>query len=230
VKKNWAVLFILPFRNNNFKKKDRLVYFGYKTMGKKEHTRQFIIEKAAIIFNQKGYAGTSIKDITEAAQLSKGGFYGNFRSKEEIAIEAFEYSVNTVTQKARERSLTKVKSYDKLIESIQFYREYIFNEPVEGGCPILNMAPEVDDTNPEMRSRVTKALDNWQYSVKRVVEKGIENGEIHHYANAEAFATLFVAMLEGGIMMSRVYKNPKHLHIVLDQLEKMVRTELICNY
>ena len=198
-------------------------------MGKKQHTRQLIIEKAALIFNKKGYAGTSIGNIMEAASLSKGGFYGNFNSKEEVAIEAFEYSVNTVTNKARQRSLQKEKSIDKLIAAIDFYREYIFNEPVEGGCPILNMAPEVDDTNIEMRKRVTKALDNWQYSISRVVEKGILNNEISPEINSEEFATLFVAMLEGGIMMTRVYKTPKHLRIVLNQLEKMVKNELTIN-
>lgn len=196
-------------------------------MGKKEQTRQLIIEKAAIIFNQKGYAGSSIQDILTATNLTKGAIYGNFESKNEIAIEAFKYSVDLVTQAVRERSLKKTKSYDKLMEAVKFYRDYLFNEPVEGGCPILNMAPEVDDTNPEMRQRVVKALENWQYSVKRVVEKGIENGEIKPNVQADEFSILFVASLEGGIMMSRLYKESRHLHIVLDQLERIIRNELM---
>jgi TetR/AcrR family transcriptional repressor of nem operon len=60
-------------------------------MTKAERTRQFIIEKAAPIFNQKGVAGTSMSDIMEATKLAKGGLYGNFESKEEICVEAYKY-------------------------------------------------------------------------------------------------------------------------------------------
>jgi TetR/AcrR family transcriptional repressor of nem operon len=47
-------------------------------MSKGENTRQFIIEKAALIMNQKGIAGTSISDIMEATKLAKGGIYRRF--------------------------------------------------------------------------------------------------------------------------------------------------------
>lgn len=204
-------------------------------MGKRERTRQFIVEKAAHIFNQKGYAGTSMSDILEATNLSKGAIYGCFsdeekqglKGKQAIAVAAFDYSVDLVTRHVRNRSRKKTKSFDKLFAAIDFYREYIFNEPVEGGCPILNMAPEVDDTNPILRDRVVNAMSNWEYSIKRVIEKGIQKGEINPEVNAQEFAVFFVAALEGGILLAKTHKKSKHLHIVLNQLEKMVKTELI---
>ena len=60
-------------------------------MLKAERTRQFIIEKAAVLLNTKGMAGTSISDIMEATKMAKGGIYGNFENKEEICLEAFNY-------------------------------------------------------------------------------------------------------------------------------------------
>lgn len=48
---------------------------------KSERTRQFIIEKVAPIFNRKGYAGTSLSDLTEATGLTKGAIYGNFKKQ-----------------------------------------------------------------------------------------------------------------------------------------------------
>lgn len=41
-------------------------------MTKAEKTRNFIVEKTAPIFNMKGYAGTSLNDITAATGLTKG--------------------------------------------------------------------------------------------------------------------------------------------------------------
>ena len=48
-------------------------------MGKSKETRKLIIEKAAILFNQKGFHGTSMADIMDATELTKGGIYGNFK-------------------------------------------------------------------------------------------------------------------------------------------------------
>jgi len=54
---------------------------GFYYMGKAEQTRRMIIEKAAPIFNKKGYLGTSISDLTKSTGLTKGAIYGNFKDK-----------------------------------------------------------------------------------------------------------------------------------------------------
>src|SRR5947208_3176859 len=71
-------------------------YCSLVMLTKSDRTRQFIIEKAAHLFNTKGYAATSMSDIIEATGLAKGGIYGNFKSKGEIAVEAFEYAAKKV--------------------------------------------------------------------------------------------------------------------------------------
>jgi TetR/AcrR family transcriptional repressor of nem operon len=43
-------------------------------LSKSERTKQFIIEKTAPVFNKKGFAGTSISDLTDATGLTKAVF------------------------------------------------------------------------------------------------------------------------------------------------------------
>ena len=62
-------------------------------MSKAGRTRQFIIETTAGIFNTKGYAGTSMSDITEATGLTKGSIYGNFGNKEDVALAVFDHKL-----------------------------------------------------------------------------------------------------------------------------------------
>lgn len=195
-------------------------------MTKKERTRQYIIEQSAPLFNQKGYAGTSLHDIMETTGLKKGGIYGNFESKEEIAVASFEYAVGLVTEKVKLRADQKLKSYDKLQVVVDFYRNYLTNPPIDGGCPILNTSIEADDTNPRLRNRVIEALDNWRGSMAGTIRKGIRRKEIKPTIDAEEFATLFIATLEGGIMMSKVYQKIQPLNIVLNHLERMIQEEL----
>ena len=61
-------------------------------MKKGERTRHAIVEKAAGVFNTKGYFGSSMNDIVLETGLEKGGIYNHFASKEELALEVFDYA------------------------------------------------------------------------------------------------------------------------------------------
>lgn len=49
-----------------------------------EQTQERIIEASVKLFLEKGYEQTTIQDILDALNLSKGGLYHHFKSKEEI--------------------------------------------------------------------------------------------------------------------------------------------------
>ena len=61
-----------------------------------KRTRQLIIESAAPIFNKKGYAGTSMSDLTTATGLTKGSIYGNFKDKDDVAVHAFQHNIDLI--------------------------------------------------------------------------------------------------------------------------------------
>ena len=61
-------------------------------MSKAQQTKARIVRQAAELFNQKGYAGSSIADVMQATGLKKGGIYNHFKSKDELALAAFDYA------------------------------------------------------------------------------------------------------------------------------------------
>ncbi len=191
-------------------------------MTKAERTRQMIIDRAANLFNQRGYAGTSMQDIMESTGLTKGGLYGNFKSKEEIAVAAFEHAVAVVKYQVGKRTHVINNSLDKLKAVVYFYKEHLFDPPVAGGCPILNTSIEADDNNPVLREKVVAALKYWQERIAITIRKGIEAGEIQPNADIDHFSSVFISTLEGGIMLSRVYKNQQPFEAVSAQLLRMI--------
>lgn len=199
-------------------------------MKKSEKTRQLIVEKSAALFNQKGYAGTSIQDIMAATGLTKGGIYGNFKKesgdkkgvKEEIAVAAFLHAVKVVNEEVQKRTFVIENSIDKLKAVTYFYKERVMNPPIEGGCPILNTSIDVDDSQPALRKKVVKAVQYWKDRIIKTLEKGIANGQIRKDVNAEEFATLFIGTLEGGLMMARIFNDNHHFDIMADQLIKLI--------
>lgn len=196
------------------------------TVSKAERTRQLIIEKSAHLFNQKGFAGTSMQDIMAATGLTKGGIYGHFESKEEIALAAFEHATSYLTKLIADKLAAHTSARNKLSALISFYRNYLLTPPIIGGCPVLNTSVEADDTNPQLRAGVIKILNRLHKAVANIVRQGIEQGEFKETADADRFAVLFISMVEGGIMVSKAYGDTKHLNIVLQHLEQIIESEL----
>jgi len=193
-----------------------------KALQKAERTKQTIIESSAALFNQKGYAGTSMDDIMRATSLSKGGLYSHFNSKEEIALAAFEHAVQKVTQRVREKTQGVKHPLDKLRAAVDFYRENIFTPPVEGGCPIQNTSIEVDDSNPALRNRVQLAMDYWKNGIIYILQKGMEQGFVKTTTDVEGFAVRFIGTLEGAILLARLYKDVQYFDTMAKQLLEMI--------
>lgn len=196
---------------------------------KAERTKSFIVEQAATLFNRQGYAGTSMDDIMQATGLSKGGLYTHFKSKEDIALAAFDYAVQRVTQRVRERTQPIAHPLEKLRAVVQFYRENIFTPPVEGGCPIQNTSIEVDDNNLVMRARVQAAMDFWKDGIIYILNKGIAKGAVQQGIDVDAFAIRFIGTLEGAIMLARLYKDVQYFDAMAKQLLEMIDDLQIIN-
>jgi len=67
-------------------------------MTKGAETRRAIIRQAAPIFNRKGFEGAAMSDLMDATGLEKGGIYRHFKSKQQLAAEAFDYAWDVAFQ------------------------------------------------------------------------------------------------------------------------------------
>ena len=192
-------------------------------LSKSDDTKAFIIRKAAPIFNTKGYVATSLKDITDATNMTKGAIYGNFGNKEALAIAVLEYSAEHIFGLMATMVRAALNAPDKLRAVLTFYESYITKPPIDGGCPILNTAIEVDDGNPNLRLKVTRMLETLHSSVFKILQRGIREGQIKADVDIEGFGYLFVASLEGAIMIARVQGDIRSYRIIKKQLEKNIR-------
>jgi TetR/AcrR family transcriptional regulator, transcriptional repressor for nem operon len=193
-------------------------------ISKAERTKQFIIERTAPIFNAKGYVGTSMNDITEATGLTKGSIYGNFKNKDEVALEAFDYNYSLIASYLRKHIEVHKNMIDKLLVYPETYR-IIFELPIlKAGCPILNTATEADDTHPLLRNKAIKALSFWKKSIEKSIILGIERNEIIATTNANDFAFILISLIEGSVMQAKVTGNSEVLNVAMDYLEKMIKS------
>jgi TetR/AcrR family transcriptional regulator, transcriptional repressor for nem operon len=185
---------------------------------KGDQTRQRIIEKAAQVFNRRGFAGASISDLMEATGLEKGGIYRHFESKQQLAEAAFDYAWDAVSA-PRQRGMDEQKSsLDKLL---LFVRNFVGEPPrtITGGCPLLNTAVDCDDGNVLLRNKARTALSGWRSRIADLVRSGQYNGELRKTIDPDSIAVVMIAALEGAVMMSGLEKTRQPQHIVGEHLE-----------
>jgi TetR/AcrR family transcriptional regulator, transcriptional repressor for nem operon len=176
---------------------------------KGEVTRRLILERAAPVFNKRGYAGTSMSEIVEATGLEKGGIYNHFGSKDELALESFSYSINLMTEAFVVAQEGKV-GLDRLLGIIEAFGNWADDPLIAGGCPIMNTAIESDDTHPALAARARDAMDSWHRLIGSIVKEAKAHDEIDPHVDPYQLATLVTSTLEGSLMLSKLFHDPTH--------------------
>lgn len=195
-------------------------------MGKAERTREYILEKTAPVFNRKGFSGTSLADLTEATGLTKGAIYGNFENKDDVALAAFDHNIAKVLKQVRRLQNTETTAVGKLKAYLTVYGQGSVNGLFDSGCPIINTGTEADDTHPLLKNKAAGVLAKWHKGISTIILQGIETGEIKADTNTSKFAALMIALIEGGITVSKISgdtgymrQSMGHLALLIDQLK-----------
>jgi len=193
-------------------------------MSKAERTRAFIIQQTAPVFNTHGYAGTSLTHLTKATGLTKGAIYGNFEGKDEVALEAFRYNMQGITGKLSQALFKYDSAIDKLRALVNYYRSQFIKDYLATGCPIVNLAPEVDDTHQELRSAVNVAIKKWYDTIVSIVNLGITNNQIAKGVNPNEVARQIISAIEGGILISKSTGDISFLTSALELCDQKIES------
>jgi TetR/AcrR family transcriptional regulator, transcriptional repressor for nem operon len=194
-------------------------------MTKAQETKERIIALSAPIFNRFGYSGTSMSDILKATGLEKGGVYNHFKGKEELALAAFDYNFRQMSRSfGRALKAAGDSPSRQLVAIIELYNGGY--QELADGCPIMNTATESDDANPPLRAKALDAMNQWRALITRIIDEGIARGEFFE-VNGDEVASLIIASIEGGMLLSKLYSDETHLRRAVAYLVEYVRRSVI---
>ncbi len=186
---------------------------------KGERTRRRIVERAAPVFNTRGYFGSSVGALARASGLKKGGVYNHFSGKEELALETFDYAAALIRERFRAAMEEQEGALNRLFAIVDVFGALVDDPPVAGGCPVLNTAVESDDAHPVLKERAKEAMDGWLRLIGRLVKEGVARGEIRSDADPRRAASVVVATLEGALMLARLHDDPAHMQRAVAHLK-----------
>ncbi|MEK8132072.1 TetR/AcrR family transcriptional regulator [Paenibacillus filicis] len=189
---------------------------------KGEKTKQFVIEKTALLLNQRGFLSTSLAEITDATGLQKGGLYNHFKDKEELMLESFKHCCALVNEQMEPVMASQPTSLGQLTAFIDFYCGLDF----PGGCPIVNATVEAHAVSPPLYEQAGQAMDNLLAFIGEIIQSGISSGEIRAQVIPKDAALFILSAVEGGLVMHKLYPGNSSITTVREQLFRYIESEL----
>ncbi|SFZ94393.1 DNA-binding transcriptional regulator, AcrR family [Flaviramulus basaltis] len=189
-------------------------------------TAQYIIEVSAPIFNKNGYAATSLNDITKATGLTKGAIYGNFKNKEDLAYESFRYMVKALIKPLSKHLESSNSPIQKLFLITDFYRNYYPFSKQLGGCPVLNIGVDANNSNSELLNKVRDTIQRIQDKLCSIIENGIEDGEISTEINAMQYAKRIDTIIQGAVFMTYTMNDEVYMKDTMNHVDQIITNEL----
>jgi AcrR family transcriptional regulator len=96
---------------------------------KQAETRQLLLEAAEEVFRRRGFAGATVEEITKTAGFSRGAFYSNFESREQLFIELLHKRVYDEFTRMLERTPRKKSARAQMRSTArEFARRYEHGE------------------------------------------------------------------------------------------------------
>jgi AcrR family transcriptional regulator len=185
--------------------------------------KEKIIEESLRLFSEKGFSGTSISEILEAAGVSKGGLYNHFKTKGEL----FSAVLSESRKIWRDKNLAGLDDIEKPLEKItkllENYRdEYLIGSGnLPGGCIFTRVSVESTDLVnqwPHLAGEINEGFERLQSMLKGLLDKAKEVGELDDETKTDYVADVIFSGMLGASVLYSMEQSSKNLERTINSL------------
>jgi TetR/AcrR family transcriptional regulator, lmrAB and yxaGH operons repressor len=170
-------------------------------------TKQRLLHAGEQLFRTQGYAGTGLKQLSQAAEAPWGSLYHFFPDgKEQMGAEILAYA-GELYRAGLQAALERFDDPAEAIERIFVGEAKILEaSDYRNGCPVASVTLDVASTNENLRVACASAFRGWLETIALALSSA---GAPAH--GATALAGFVLSCLEGAIVLSRAAKSPAPL-------------------
>ncbi|QAR53177.1 TetR family transcriptional regulator [Bacillus aerophilus] len=168
--------------------------------GKSEKTKQKIVTASRDLFAKKGYSETSVRDILEAAEISKGNLYHHFKGKEFLFLHIMEEDHRFMMETWHEEKQALDRAIDKLAGFAELLSQMGINYPLMRASEEFCASAFTSD---EVMERLNKIDVDFDDVMRDILLEGNEDGSwsIQH---VESKVKILLSVFYG---LDVLYKN-----------------------
>lgn len=164
--------------------------------------KSWILDKAGMLFWQKGYHGTSMRDIAGACDCKAANIYNYFKGKEDILFEVIkditERAVNSVSHLEDESTTSPVQQLRSFIDS----HLHVLVQMKKSSVLISDTG--LQNLTHEHRKVIVELRDNYDRIMSKVISRGIESGDF-----TVKDVKVIVYLTSSVIIRSTIWFSPK---------------------
>ena len=162
--------------------------------------RERILDVATMLFRERGIDGIGVADLMKAAGLTHGGFYGHFKSKEDLVAQACARAVKRMRHNWT--GIIDQATGDPLEALAAVYLTPRHRDNVGKGCTMAALGSEIARQGPSVRRAFTDELKPFLDYLSRIVQ-----GNSSRLRRKRALAAY--SSLVGALIVSRAVDDPK---------------------
>ncbi|MBX9929862.1 MAG: TetR/AcrR family transcriptional regulator [Gemmatimonadaceae bacterium] len=188
--------------------------------------RASILDAAAELIAEKGYAQTSVDDIIKKADLSgKSHFYHYFKSKEELGYQVLTRQFDLLAERGlailREPTLAPLERLNLFIDSVVALQA---ERGLKGGSPFGILATEMAEQDEGFRVRIAQVFRGWSREIEGLLAQ--VRPQFGDDVSPQRLARFVIATLEGATVMARMKRDVGIMHGIAVDLKRFVASHL----
>jgi TetR/AcrR family transcriptional repressor of nem operon len=166
--------------------------------------REALTEAAAALLWERGYAGTSPAMILRHSNAGQGSMYHHFSGKAELAVAAMTH----MSDQLRAKVEASLASGDSAIARVGAYLDSE-RDPL-ADCRMGRLVHDHDVVSDDRLRAPAAEFFAWlRQRLAEVLAEGVHSGELRPDADVETIASLAVAAVQGGYVLSRAQQDPE---------------------
>jgi len=181
---------------------------------KSQEKKLHIIQCGARLIIDKGYTGTGLKEILDAANIPKGSFYHYFSSKKDFGLQVIDYFMTYISAYASEKlSDYSIPPLQRLREFFDEYLEAFEKSECRYGCPIGKLTLELAGSNKEFRVKLNRSLQKVKDMIADCLKEVYEQQDASEKANVTELAEFILNSWEGAVLAMKADKSVEPLRV-----------------
>ncbi|MEM8895993.1 MAG: TetR/AcrR family transcriptional regulator [Bacteroidota bacterium] len=189
-------------------------------------TATYILKQVAPIFNKRGYIGATLSELTAVTGMTKGALYGNFLSKEDLAVKAFSYNLKIAIYPMFDLVAQQSDALDKLQAVTDYHRGHYERVEGMGGCPMLRVSSDTQHTNPLLFRKAQRISQIFLSGLIDILDEGKQSGLLKSGLDSANYAKVILSMIEGATSLAFTHKDRSFLPIAMDATDKLIEDQM----
>lgn len=170
-----------------------------------QEKRKEILEKGLSLILKRGYYGTGIQEIADAAGIPKGSFYNYFKSKEQFAIDLLDYSVRGLVEQLEDAltddAIPAIQRLERLHKGVAY--RYIRDQFMSFGYLASMLSLEMAHTNGPVIAAVDQAFVRMKEALRRILQEAKDAGHVRASLHVEKLAEFIQNAWYGALIRTR---------------------------